>query len=410
MKRTILSAILLILMAMIAQAQNITVRGTVLSKTDDEPLIGASVVCEETNAGATTDIDGNFTIPVPEGALLKVSYVGFNDSEVKATPEMKIYLTENTELLEEVVVVGYSSERKADLTGSVSVVKMKDVADTPTGNVVQALQGRVAGMNITTDGTPGGLSTGTSIRGASSFRGDANGPLYVIDGVMTRENPGTILNGNDVESIQVLKDAASASIYGAQAANGVIIITTRRAKKGECRVTFDATLTLQTYQSGLNMMNADQWGETYWSAYKYAYGTTPTSELYGNGPTPKLQPYLNLNGVTVNPRHTSWEDEIHRAALMQTYSIGLAKGAENGSSSFSLSYLDHDGIIKGSDFQKANTRFSSDYGFINNRLKVGGNLTLNWWRQHNAPGGIEENAIKMHPARTVYDSEGNYND
>ena len=247
---------------------------------------------------------------------------------------MKIYLTENTELLEEVVVVGYSSERKADLTGSVSVVKMKDVADTPTGNVVQALQGRVAGMNITTDGTPGGLSTGTSIRGASSFRGDANGPLYVIDGVMTRENPGTILNGNDVESIQVLKDAASASIYGAQAANGVIIITTRRAKKGECRVTFDATLTLQTYQSGLNMMNADQWGETYWSAYKYAYGTTPTSELYGNGPTPKLQPYLNLNGVTVNPRHTSWEDEIHRAALMQTYSIGLAKGAENGSSSF----------------------------------------------------------------------------
>ena len=107
---------------------------------------------------------------------------------------------------------------------------MKDVSDTPTGNVVQALQGRVAGMNITTDGTPGGLSTGTSIRGASSFRGDANGPLYVIDGVMTRENPGTILNSNDVESIQVLKDAASASIYGAQAANGVIIITTKRAR------------------------------------------------------------------------------------------------------------------------------------------------------------------------------------
>ena len=121
--------------------------------------------------------------------------------------------------------------KKSDLTGSVSVVKMKDVSDTPTGNVIQALQGRVAGMNITTDGTPGGLSTGTSIRGTSSFRSEANGPLYVIDGVMTRENPGTILNSNDVESIQVLKDAASASIYGAQAANGVIIITTKRAKK-----------------------------------------------------------------------------------------------------------------------------------------------------------------------------------
>lgn len=410
MKRTFLTAIMLLIMAVIAQAQNITVHGTVLSKTDDEPLIGASVLCEATNAGAATDIDGNFEISVPEGAILKVSYVGFVSKEVKAAPEMKIYLAENTELLDEVVVVGYSSEKKADLTGSVSVVKMKEVADTPTGNVVQALQGRVAGMNITTDGTPGGLSTGTSIRGASSFRSDANGPLYVIDGVMTRENPGTILNSNDVESIQVLKDAASASIYGAQAANGVIIITTKRAKKGECRVTFDATLTLQTYQSGLNMMNADQWGETYWSAYKYAYGTTPTSELYGNGATPKLQPYINLNGVVVNPQNTNWEDEVHRTALMQTYSIGLSKGDENGSSSLSLSYLDHDGIIKGSDFQKANTRFSSDYGFINNRLKIGGNLTLNWWRQHNAPGGIEENAIKMHPARTVYDSEGNYND
>ena len=410
MKRTILGATLLFLMAIIAQAQNISVHGTVLSKTDDEPLIGASVYCEATKAGAATDIDGNFEISVPEGTLLKVSYVGYNTSEVKAAPEMKIYLEENSELLDEVVVVGYSAEKKADLTGSVSVVKMKDVSDTPTGNVVQALQGRVAGMNITTDGTPGGLSTGTSIRGASSFRSDANGPLYVIDGVMTRENPGTILNSNDVESIQVLKDAASASIYGAQAANGVIIITTKRAKKGECRITFDATLSMQTYQSGLSMMNADQWGETYWTAYKYAYGTTPTSELYGNGSTPRLQPYTNLNGIPVNPQNTDWEDEIHRTALMQTYSIGLSKGDENGSSSFSLSYLDHDGIIKGSDFQKANTRFSSDYGFINNRLKVGGNLTLNWWRQHNAPGGIEENAIKMHPARTVYDSEGNYND
>ena len=410
MKRTILSAILLFMAAVLSQAQNITVHGTVVSKADDEPLIGVSVLCKAAETGATTDIDGHFNISVPEGADLVVSYIGFKTISVQAQPEMVIRLEEDNALLDEVVVVGYSSEKKADLTGSVSVVKMKDVSDTPTGNVVQALQGRVAGMNITTDGTPGGLSTGTSIRGASSFRGDANGPLYVIDGVMTRENPGTILNSNDVESIQVLKDAASASIYGAQAANGVIIITTKRARKGECRVTFDATLTMQTYQSGLSMMNAEQWGETYWSAYKYAYGTTSTSELYGNGQSPILQPYTNLNGVPVNPQNTDWEDEIHRTALMQTYSIGLSKGDENGSSSFSLSYLDHDGIIKGSDFQKANTRFCSDYGFINNRLKIGGNLTLNWWRQHNAPGGIEENAIKMHPARTVYDSEGNYND
>lgn len=296
MKRSILSAILLLIMAIFAQAQTITVHGTVFSKTDDEPLIGASVMSEIKSAnGAATDLDGNFTLNVPKGSNIIISYVGYRSVTLPAEPEMTVYLEEDTEMLEEVVVVGYSTEKKSDLTGSVSVVKMKDVADTPTGNVIQSLQGRVAGMNITTDGTPGGLSTGTSIRGASSFRGDANGPLYVIDGVMTRENPGTILNSNDVESIQVLKDAASASIYGAQAANGVIIITTKRARKGECKVTFDATLTIQTYNSGLDMLNADQWGEVYWSAYKYSYGTTPmSSELFGNGATPVLQPYVNL--------------------------------------------------------------------------------------------------------------------
>ena len=360
-EKTILYALFMLLAAISAQAQNITVHGTVLSKTDDEPLIGASVMSEVLKTGASTDIDGQFTLKVPEGSKITISYVGYMPLTLVAEPEMTIHLSEDIEILDEVVVVGYSSEKKSDLTGSVSVVKMKDVSDTPTGNVIQALQGRVAGMNITTDGTPGGLSTGTSIRGA-------------------------------------------------QAANGVIIITTKRAKKGESRVTFDATLTLQTYQSGLDMLNADQWGDVYWSAYKYSYGTTPTSELYGNGATPKLQPYVNLNGVMVNPQNTDWEKEIHRTALMQTYSVGLSRGDENGSSSLSLSWLDHDGIIKGSDFQKANARFSSDYGFINNRLRAGGNVTVNWWRQHNAPGRIEENAIKMHPARTVYDSEGNYND
>lgn len=412
MKRTILYALFLLLAVICAHAQSITVHGTVISATDSEPLIGASVIPDAAGtAGVATDIDGNFTLTVPEGCNLTISYVGYKSLTVKATPEMTVTLQEDSEILDEVVVVGYSTEKKSDLTGSVSVVKMKDVADTPTGNVIQALQGRVAGMNVTTDGTPGGLSTGTSIRGASSFRGDANGPLYVIDGVMTRENPGTILNSNDVESIQVLKDAASAAIYGAQAANGVIIITTKRAKQGECRVTFDATLTLQTYNSGLDMLNADQWGDVYWAAHKYTYGITPPSnELYGNGATPKLQSYTNLNGVAVNPQNTDWEKEIHRTALMQTYSVGLSKGSENGASSMSLSWLDHDGIIKGSDFQKANARFSSDYGYLNNRLRAGGNVTVNWWRQHNAPGGVEENAIKMHPARTVYDSEGNYND
>ena len=408
MKKRILFSLLLCVIAMAIKAQDITVNGTVLSATDSEPLIGASVVSsvKGTN-GTTTDFDGNFTLVVPKGSSLTISYIGYVTTTVEAAPNMEIKLKENSEVLNEVVIVGYSTEKKSDLTGSVSVVKMKDVADIPTGNVIQSLQGRVAGMTITTDGTPGGLSTGTSIRGASSFRSDANGPLYVIDGVMTRENVGTIINSNDVESIQVLKDAASASIYGAQAANGVVIITTKRAKKGEAHVSFDATLSLQSYNSGLDLLDAYQWGDVYWSAYKYAHnGATPNSSVYGNGPTAQLQTYKNLNGADVLPQSTDWEDQIHRTALMQSYTVGLQKGAENGSSTFSLSWLDHDGIVKGTDFQRVNTRFNSDYGFLDNRLKAGGNIAVNWWRSHDMPGGAEENAVKQHPAKAVYDVEG----
>jgi TonB-linked SusC/RagA family outer membrane protein len=393
-------------------AETITVQGTVISKTDGEPLIGASVVPVTQSAqGVATDLDGNFVIKVEAGTKIKVSYIGFKSQTVDARPQLTIELEEQNALLDEIVVVGYSSERKADQTGSVSVVKMKDVADVPTGNAMQALQGRVAGMQITTDGTPGGNSTSTSIRGASSFRSDANGPLYVIDGVMTRDNVGTILNSNDIESMQVLKDAASAAIYGAQAANGVVIITTKRAKKGEAHITFDATLTAQTYNSGLDLLNADEWGTVYWAAYRNANnGATPQSAVYGSGTTPKLQTYKNLNGADVLPTNTDWEDEIHRTALMQTYTIGLSKGAENGSTSFSLSWLDHDGIIKGTDFQRVNSRISSDYGFLSNRLKAGGNMAVNWWRAHYAPDGVEEGAIKQHPAKAVYDVTGEYND
>ena len=412
MKKKISSLLLLLIMAIAMQAQEITVHGNVTSATDGEPLIGASIVSTvQESLGTITDLDGNFVITVPEGSSLSISYIGFVSTTVKAAPQVTVQLKEDLETLNEVVVVGYSTEKKSDLTGSVSVIKMKDVADMPTGNVIQSLQGRVAGMTVTTDGTPGGLSTSTSIRGASSFRSDANGPLYVIDGVMTRENPGTILNSNDVESIQVLKDAASASIYGAQAANGVIIITTKRAKKGEASVTFDATLTLQTYASGLDLLDAYQWGDVYWSAYKYAHnGATPASSVYGNGATAQLQTYKNLNGADVLPQTTDWEDAIHRTALMQTYSIGLQKGAENGSSSLSLSWLDHDGIVRGTDFQRLNSRFSSDYGFLDNRLRAGGNVAVNWWTAHYAPGGIEENAVKQHPAKAIYDVEGVYVD
>ena len=393
-------------------AQQVQVKGTVVEKSSGESIIGASVMEVGSNSNGTiTDIDGNFTLSVASGATLSVSYIGYKAVTVKAQPTLRIELTEDSQLIDEVVVTGYMSEKKASLTGSVAVVKMKDVADIPTGNVLSSLQGRVAGMNITTDGTPGGGNTSTLVRGKSSFRNDANSPLYVIDGVMTRENISSILSSNDVESIQVLKDAASASIYGAQAANGVIIITTKRAKKGETRVDFDMSLTLQTYQCGFDMLNADEWGQVYWSAYKYANnGATPSSEIYGNGATPQLQDYIGLNGAKVHAVDTDWRDVVYRTALMQNYSATLSKGSDNGAFSLALNYLDHDGLVENTNFQRINTRISSNYHYLDNRLRIGENVAINRWTQTLSPAGVDENAIKQHPAKTVYDENGNYND
>ena len=227
MKRSILSAILLFAMAVMAQAQNLTVHGTVLSRTDDEPLIGASVVCQSTKAGAATDIDGNFQLTVPEGSTLTVSYVGFKTAEVKAESHMTIHLDENTEMLDEVVVVGYQTVRKADLTGAVSVISTKSLETTSDTDPMRALQGKVPGMTITSDGSPSGTGS-VRIRGIGSFNASQD-PLFVIDGVPTTATLNS-LNMNDIESMQVLKDAASASIYGSRAANGVIIITTKKGK------------------------------------------------------------------------------------------------------------------------------------------------------------------------------------
>ena len=183
MKRIILSALFLLIMAVMAQAQNITVHGTVLSKTDDEPLIGASVLCEATKAGTTTDIDGNFQLKVPEGAILKITYVGFMPTEVAAEAQMTIRLAENSELLDEVVVVGYQTVRKADLTGAVAVMNMKEPLSENSGNIMNSMAGKLPGVNVVPDAAPGGTGS-IRVRGMSTAN-SSNDPLYIIDGVPT---------------------------------------------------------------------------------------------------------------------------------------------------------------------------------------------------------------------------------
>ena len=287
-KKLLCSVCFLFTFMSVLWGQNITVKGNVTSKTDGQPIIGASVVQNDSKStGTITDLDGNFTLSVPANASLAISYIGYKEVIIAAKPSLKIVMEEDAKMIDEVVVTGYMAEKKASLTGSVAVVKMKEVADIPTGNVMSGLQGRVAGMNVTTDGKPGGGNTDTKLRGITTINNSS--PLYVIDGVQTHDNVASIISSNDVESIQVLKDAASAAIYGAQAANGVIIITTKRAKEGDVKVSFDMSLTAQTFAGGIDMLDAYQWGDVYRQAYKNAIVTYPNSVVYGNGEKAQLQ-------------------------------------------------------------------------------------------------------------------------
>ena len=329
-----------LLLGAVAYAQNVRITGTVIDAESGEPVVGASVIQAGTSNGTSTDLDGNFTLNAPSGADLEFSCIGYTSLTMKASPTMNVRMQVDTRFLDEVVVTGYMTEKKSDLTGSVAVVKMKEVADIPTGNVMTALQGRVAGMNVSTDGTPGGTRTSSLIRGTTTINNSS--PLYVIDGVMTRSDIGTIISSNDIESMQVLKDAASAAIYGAQAANGVIIITTKRAQEGQIRVDFQSSLTLQTVQQGIPLMNAQQWGEVYWAAYKNDFGVTPKSTVYGDGPNAVLQlgkPYWtdpNKPDLKMLVSDTDWFKESYRNALMQNYSLSISKGTKDHVSALSF--------------------------------------------------------------------------
>ena len=242
LKRLLLST-LLIFVSTIMYAQS-EMTGSVVDETG-EGVIGATVKVKGTTNGTVTDFEGNFKLKVAAGKTLVVTYIGYDPVEMTAANGMKVQLKENASELAEVVVTGYQTQRKADLTGSVAVVKTDELKTSSDTDPMRALQGKVPGMTITSNGSPVGAGT-VRIRGGGSFNSSQD-PLFIIDGVPTTTNLNT-LNMNDIESMQVLKDAASASIYGSRAANGVIIITTRSGKKGDkVKVDFSANLTAQFY-------------------------------------------------------------------------------------------------------------------------------------------------------------------
>ena len=252
---------LICMVSTILYAQKIEASGTVVDQTG-ETIIGATIMEKGTNNGTITDIDGNFKLSCNGDANLVVSYIGYETQELKAGKGLRVVLVETSSMLNELVVTGYTTQRKADLTGAVSVVSVDELQKQNENNPIKALQGRVPGMNISADGTPSGAAT-VRIRGIGTLNN--NDPLYIIDGVPTKSGMHE-LNGNDIESIQVLKDAASASIYGSRAANGVIIITTKKGKDGKVKVDFDASIAASFYANKLEVLNAEQWGQAYWQA------------------------------------------------------------------------------------------------------------------------------------------------
>ena len=394
--------------------QNITVKGNVTSKTDGQPIIGASVIeTISTTNGTITDFDGNFTLSVPTNATLKISYIGYKPVTVKAAASIQVLLEEDTQMVDEVVVTGYTTQRKADLTGAVSVVKVDEIQKQGENNPVKALQGRVPGMNITADGNPSGTAT-VRIRGIGTLNN--NDPLYIIDGVPSKAGMHE-LNGNDIESIQVLKDAASASIYGSRAANGVIIITTKQGRKGQIKINFDASVSASMYQSKLDMMNTEQYGRTLWQAnvnsgknpnansigYQYDWGYNAEGyPVLDNIYIPKFIDDAN----TIATGDTDWFDEITRTGFIQQYNLSLSNGTERGNYFFSLGYYKNDGLIKYTNFDRISARINSDYKVIDNILTIGEHFTLNRTTEVQAPGNIMSDAMIALPMIPVHTVDG----
>lgn len=388
-------------------AQNNEIRGVVISSEDQKPLIGVSVREKGTNNGVITNYDGEFSIKISQkDAILQFTMVGMQSAEIRPGSKKLINVTMDVDaiLLDQVVVTGYTTEKKAEITGAVAVVKMDDVASIPTGNVMSTLQGRLPGVSVTTDGQPGGTTTAATIRGITTINNSS--PLYVIDGVQTRSNISTLLNANDVESIQVLKDAASASIYGTQAANGVIIITTKKSARNKTKITFDGQLTSQRYHTAIPMMDAQQWGDAYWKAYQND-GVQPSHDQYGSGATAVIPEYIDL-AQTMPAGNTNWADQVYQTAMMRNYNLTVANGTENSNSLLSFNFFDQDGLIKHTNFQRYNIRVNSDYRLLNNKIRVGENVNISNWNEVLKPGGIEELTIAQHPLIPVYDLNGGY--
>lgn len=436
-RKNLLLVILLLCFSMTTFAQK-KITGKISDSESKSGLPGASIQVKGTNKGTTSNNEGVYSLEVANGATLIFSSLGFSPTEVVVSSQsvINISLTADIKSLSEVVVTGYASQRKKDITGAVTVVGAKELTALPAASVTQMLQGRAAGVTVGNDNSPGG-GTMVRIRGFGSINN--NSPLYVIDGVPTQ---GTLnqINPNDIESMQVLKDASSASIYGARAANGVVIITTKRGAIGESKITFDAYTGVQTVGKTLSLLNTQQLGQYYYEseigAGKTAgtspsaqYRFTPTGEqttadyIYPNvyGALPANYTYTNdiadpklgvtaFNITKANKEGTDWQNEIFGPAKISSFQLGATGGTKSGRYAISGNYFNQDGILKYTNYKRYSVRANTE--FTRGNLTFGENFTLAYDERTGVPAGNnnESNpimfAIRVQPIIPVFDITG----
>ncbi len=400
----------------VAQDKNFTtVQGTVISESDGLPLPGANIQVKNTSIGTVTDLNGKFKLDAPLNSSLIVSFIGYNQREIKLGKETNynILLTESALEMDEVIVVGYGTQKKSDLTGSISSVKGEDIITTSIASLDQGLQGKAAGVVVTqTSGQPGAATT-IRIRGTSSING-TNEPLYIIDGVPIisdptlgstgavkgpQLNPLTSLNPNDIESVEILKDASATAIYGARGANGVIMVTTKQGSKGKFSISYDGYAGIQEVRKKIEMLTARELAEL---ANEAADNAGVDRKLIYASPT-------NLG------EGTDWQEEIFRVAPIQNHQLSFSGGTERTTYAISLNYFSQDGIIIGSDFKKGNLRINLANNLKDN-VKIGTSVNINRSVLNGVvtddeaaiPSSVTSWALEFNPGLDVYDEEGNY--
>lgn len=383
--------IALLLLSLCGHAQQIVVKGVVTSATDKEPLIGATVQVKGSGAGTITALNGDYSLTnVPANGVLVFSSIGYVTQEIKVAGQatINIALKEANELLDEVVVIGYGTVKKSDLTSSISTVKGKEITQTVTGNAMDALQGKVNGVQVIGGGGPG-TTPKVMIRGVTTVNNSA--PLYVVDGMPVGGNIN-FLNSNDIKSMEVLKDASAAAIYGTRASNGVILITTNKGIAGKTNINFTASAGFQTLAKPSMASTAE---------YKEVFNTR-----YVNS---NNQTQWNDTGATTNPGGTDWWDEVvNKTALMQNYSLSISGGNDKLVYNLSLGYFRNDAQFDYGYWDKINARLNTEYTF-NKYVKMGFDVAPRVESWDDTPN-LFSAAMSMDPTTPIYKAQDTWVD